>query len=113
MDKSPTGRRLRQVSVYVTASAQCGAGGRGERWAPRHLSRGAGRRHAACGAAPLCAGARYSRGTPCNYCAGAPLLRDGVLFGIMSDNSACADACEPQLYVNIATLRDWIDSVID
>lgn len=96
------------MSVFVVAGAACA----GDAWAPRHLLRGPGAAHGACGAAPLCAGARWSRGAPCNYCAGAPLLRDSTLFGVMSDNSACGVACEPQLYVNVATLRDWIDSVI-
>ncbi|KAJ8734435.1 hypothetical protein PYW08_013685 [Mythimna loreyi] len=107
-------RRLRQVSVFVVEQAACAAGAPPYLWAPRHLERGAAARHGgACGAAPLCAGSRYSRGTPCNYCAGAPLLRGDTLYGIMSDNSACGVACEPQLYVNIASLRDWIDSVIE
>ncbi|XP_026727997.1 phenoloxidase-activating factor 1-like [Trichoplusia ni] len=100
VDKGPAGRRLRQVSVFAVSAAQCAG------WAPRHLAGGA----RVAGA--LCAGARRARSEPCNYCAGAPLLRGGTLYGVMSDNAACAVACEPQLYVNLAMLRDWIDAVI-
>lgn len=113
MEGGAGARRLRQVAVHVAGGAACAAPERGPLWAPRHLSRGAAAQHGACGAAPLCAGARYSRGSPCNYCAGAPLLRAHTLYGIMSDNDACGVSCEPQLYVNIATLRGWIDSVIE
>lgn len=106
-------RRLRQVSVFVTATAACG-GECAAGWAQRHLTRGAAvAERAASNAAPLCAGARWARGAACNYCAGAPLVRGGALLGIMSDNSDCGVTCEPQLYVNLAALRDWIDNFVD
>ncbi|KAF9795567.1 hypothetical protein SFRURICE_004939 [Spodoptera frugiperda] len=106
-------RRLRQVSVFVTATAACGGEGAAG-WAQRHLTRGAAvAERAASNAAPLCAGARWARGAACNYCAGAPLVRGGALLGIMSDNSDCGVTCEPQLYVNLAALRDWIDNFVD
>ncbi|CAH0699416.1 unnamed protein product [Spodoptera exigua] len=88
-------RRLRQVSVFVTAAVACGGEG------------------AAYGVAHTCAGARWARGAACNYCAGAPLVREGALLGIMSDNRECGVTCEPQLYVYLGTLRDWIDKVVD
>ncbi|CAH1643796.1 unnamed protein product [Spodoptera littoralis] len=107
------GRRLRQVSVFVTAAAACGGTGP-PGWARRHLARGAAvADSAASGAAPLCAGARWARGAACNYCAGAPLVRGGALLGIMSDNSECGVTCEPQIFVNLAALRDWIDNFTD
>lgn len=112
MDKTEV-RRLRQVSVFVTATAACGGEGAAG-WAQRHLTRGAAvAERAASNAAPLCAGALWARGAACNYCAGAPLVRGGALLGIMSDNSDCGVTCEPQLYVNLAALRDWIDNFVD
>lgn len=89
-------------------------------WALRHLLRGgelsAGSCGApgagGCGALSLCAGALRSRSAPCAYCSGTPLLRDGKLFGVMAKNRYCGVACEPTLYVNVAALKDWVDSVI-
>ncbi|XP_049698765.2 uncharacterized protein LOC110383099 [Helicoverpa armigera] len=98
-------RRLRQAAVFALAGGACGAAG------ARHLAGAGAARHGACGAAALCAGLRWARGAGCGYCAGTPLLRAGKLFGVMSDAGGCGVTCEPQLYVNMATLRDWIDAV--
>lgn len=105
-------RGLRSAAVYSVPWRQCGGAGE-TGWSPRHLVRGAAAGEGTCGAAPLCAGALYARGAPCNYCAGAPLLRGALLLGVMADNKQCAISCEPTLYVNIATVRDWIDSVLN
>ncbi|XP_061718177.1 trypsin 3A1-like [Cydia pomonella] len=64
--------------------------------------------HGRCGLAPLCIGVLHARGSPCNYCAGAPLLRAGTLLGIMADNEQCGAACEPALYANVAAQQQWI-----
>lgn len=117
IDNSATGRRLRQVATYAVSLAQCGgAGGESvDTWAPRHLVGGGALARgacASCGAAALCAGARAARAAPCAYCGGTPLLRRALLFGVMSDNPHCGVACEPALYVNVAALRDWIESVV-
>ncbi|XP_046968106.1 granzyme A-like [Vanessa cardui] len=109
LDKDPRTRRVRSVRVHRLPAQQCA---RGEAGALRHLWGARGARRAACGAGALCAGALRARARPCHYCAGAPLLRRRVLLGVMSDNPQCGAACEPALYVNLALLRGWLDSVI-
>ncbi|CAH2100488.1 unnamed protein product [Euphydryas editha] len=118
LDKDPRARSVRDVSVYSLPSQQCAAeraGEAGETWAPRHLAAGRAERRGACGARPLCAGALRARARPCRYCAGAPLLlpRRRALLGLMADDPHCGLACDPALYVNLALLRNWLDSVID
>ncbi|XP_075990319.1 uncharacterized protein LOC142985968 [Anticarsia gemmatalis] len=122
VDKSLGGRRLRYVAAYTVSLTQCGAREEQDTWAPRHLVPGAALAGggcgagaaggAACGAGPLCGGALYARGAPCTYCGGTPLLRAGRLYGVMADNVQCGIVCEPTLYVNVAALRDWIDTVV-
>ncbi|XP_063372564.1 transmembrane protease serine 9-like [Cydia amplana] len=65
-----------------------------------------------CGLAPLCLGVLHARGAPCNFCAGAPLLRAGALLGVMADNGQCGAACEPALYANVAAQQQWIHASI-
>ncbi|XP_013166450.1 PREDICTED: uncharacterized protein LOC106116937 [Papilio xuthus] len=104
-----SGRRAVRVLVVRTlAGAQCGAG-----WAPRHLAQGAaaGAGAGSCGAAPLCAGP--ARAPPaCNQCAGAPLLRDSRLVGVLAAGP-CGEACGPALYVNVATVVDCADGAMN
>ncbi|XP_063633445.1 transmembrane protease serine 9-like [Cydia splendana] len=64
--------------------------------------------HGRCGLAPLCLGVLHARGAPCNFCAGAPLLRAGTLLAVMADNEQCGAACEPALYANVAAHQQWI-----
>ncbi|KAG6462758.1 trypsin eta-like [Manduca sexta] len=111
IDTGPLGKRLHKVYVYSLPPAQCAAQAEAETWSLRHLWGGAAVRRGRCGAGALCAAALHSRGAPCNYCAGAPLLRGPALVGVMSNNQQCGVACEPQLYVNIAEIRDWLDFV--
>ncbi|KOB73637.1 Trypsin theta [Operophtera brumata] len=109
IDKSPKGRSLRHVRVYRLPASQCPGS---EAWSLRHLQPGRAVPATPCGAGTLCAGVLYARGLPCNYCGGTPLLRGALLLGVMSDNRQCGVACEPQLYVSVAAVRDWIDSVV-
>ncbi|CAB3259361.1 unnamed protein product [Arctia plantaginis] len=118
LDRSSTGRRLREVSTYTVSLTQCADEGK-DVWSLRHLLRGGelmagscgANGEGACGAFSLCAGSMHSRAAPCSYCGGTPLLRDGKLFGIMAKNRHCGVACEPTLYVNVAALKDWLVTV--
>ncbi|XP_038208815.1 thrombin-like enzyme contortrixobin [Zerene cesonia] len=110
IDKHPLARTVHSVTVNILPLKQCESGD--ESWALRHLVPEGELVRQGCGVRQLCAGLLAGRSTPCNYCAGTPLLRGRVVVGIMSDNQHCGLACEPNLYVNVAELRDWIDSVI-
>ncbi|XP_045505198.1 thrombin-like enzyme contortrixobin [Colias croceus] len=110
IDKHPLSRTVHSVTVNILPLKQCEAGE--ESWALRHLVPEGEVLREGCGVTQLCAGVLTGRTTPCNYCAGTPLLRGRVVLGVMSDNQHCGLACEPNLYVNVAELRDWIDSVV-
>ncbi|XP_022113115.2 atrial natriuretic peptide-converting enzyme-like [Pieris rapae] len=113
IDKISISRGVRSVSINIVPLVRCESGD--DMWSLRHLSRGEAVPRSECEAVgrPICAAPpRESNGT-CNYCAGAPLLRDKILLGIMSDNKHCGLSCEPNLYVNLAAMRDWLDSVIN
>ncbi|CAH0722103.1 unnamed protein product, partial [Brenthis ino] len=100
IDKNALVRNIRQVSVYKLPIKHCPNDT--ATWSPRHLVGGEAISRGSCGKVPLCAGVVENRNTPCNYCAGAPLLYRNVLLGVMSDNPHCGLACDPALYVNIA-----------
>ncbi|XP_045542345.1 CLIP domain-containing serine protease 14D [Papilio machaon] len=98
-------RAVRVLAVRTLAGAQCSSG-----WSPRHLAHGAAVGAGGCGAAPLCAGP--ARAPPaCSHCAGAPLLRGSRLVGVLAAGP-CGEACGPALYVNVATVLDWLNSTI-
>lgn len=111
IDKDPLTRKIDHVKVHKLPSKHCPS--TNNTWSPRHLLRGQAISHGSCGNAPICAGVLDNLQTPCNYCAGAPLVYRGVLLGLMSDNPNCGISCGPVLYVNIAAVRDWVDSVVN
>lgn len=111
IDKNPISRAVRSVVINLVPLQHCESG---DEWALRHLSKGEAVLRSECEAkgGPMCA-APPPGPFACNYCAGAPLLRGEVLLGIMSDNKHCGLSCEPNLYVNLAAVRDWLDPVIN
>ncbi|KAJ0180846.1 hypothetical protein K1T71_002931 [Dendrolimus kikuchii] len=111
IDNSPLGNSLRRAYVHNLPVRQCPVPS--DTWGLRTLRPGEPVAHAPCGTAPICAGVLFSRGTPCYYCAGTPLMHGSVLHGIMSDNQQCGVSCEPQIYVNIAVVKEWLYSVVD
>lgn len=111
VDKDPLTRKIHSVQVHKLPSKHCPS--TNNTWSPRHLLRGQAIFHGSCGKAPICAGVLDNLRTPCNYCAGAPLVYRGLLLGLMSDNPNCGISCDPVLYVNIAAVRYWVDSVVN
>ncbi|CAG9575329.1 unnamed protein product [Danaus chrysippus] len=108
LSADPGDRRVREGSVVKVSPRQCPGG---DTWAARHLGRAGAARRDVGGPGVLCVG-RAVGGRACP-CAGAPLLSSDTLLGVMSDDGACGVSCGPALYVNIALLRDWLDSVLD
>lgn len=43
---------------------------------------------------------------------GGPLQLDGKLLGIVSYGFGCAVPGKPGVYVNVAEVRDWIETVV-
>ncbi|KAJ2946780.1 hypothetical protein O0L34_g12844 [Tuta absoluta] len=113
IDPSNAQRPVRSVDVYTVPSPLCRVESE-ERWSVRHLSRGRAEHHGApgCGAGALCAAVRYGRGLACTFCGGTPLVRRGVVMGVMGNSRGCAVACEPSLYVSVALVRDWLDMLL-
>ncbi|XP_047526237.1 uncharacterized protein LOC125063705 [Pieris napi] len=113
IDKTSISRGVRSVFINIVPLIKCDSGD--NMWSLRHLSRGEAVPRSECEAVgrPMCAAAPREPNGACNYCAGAPLLRGKILLGIMSDNKHCGLSCEPNLYVNLAAMRDWLDSVIN
>ncbi|CAH4035239.1 alpha-fibrinogenase albofibrase-like [Pieris brassicae] len=113
IEKTSISRGVRSVSINIIPLIRCESGD--DMWSLRHLSKGEAVPRSECEAVgrPMCAAAPRESNGACNYCAGAPLLRGKILLGIMSDNKHCGLSCEPNLYVNLAAMRDWLDSVIN
>ncbi|XP_048005500.1 trypsin-like [Leguminivora glycinivorella] len=97
-------QQVHSAVVHILPYSHCDS----PEYRERHLIPLAPVAHGRCGASPLCLGVLHARGAPCNYCAGAPLMRAGKLLGVMADNEQCGAACEPALYANVAAERQWL-----
>ncbi|XP_025835653.1 trypsin-7-like [Agrilus planipennis] len=59
----------------------------------------------------LCAGYPQGGKDACNGDSGGPLTVNGVLYGLVSSGTACADARFPGTYTNVSSVRSYITSI--
>ncbi|MGW6914531.1 S1 family peptidase [Kitasatospora sp. NPDC054939] len=60
----------------------------------------------------VCAGHEQGGKDACQGDSGGPLVVDGRLVGLVSWGTGCAEAAHPGVYTRIASVADWVRSVV-